>query len=153
MKPTVEYKIIDKRLGNEIPLPHYATAGAAGMDLRACIEQPKVLHPGQTELIGTGIAIWLKDPAYVGTVVPRSGLGYKHGIVLGNLVGVIDSDYQGEIKVPLWNRTDKPYTIEVGERIAQYMVIPVLHPEFVQVETFSDASERGEGGFGSTGTK
>ncbi len=153
MKPTVEYKIIDKRLGNEIPLPHYATAGAAGMDLRACIEQPKVLHPGQTELIGTGIAIWLKDPGYVGIVVPRSGLGYKHGIVLGNLVGVIDSDYQGEIKVPLWNRTDKPYTIEVGERIAQYMVIPVLHPEFVQVEAFSDASERGEGGFGSTGTK
>lgn len=153
MKPTVEYKIIDKRLGNEIPLPHYATEGAAGMDLRACIDQPQVLHPGQTELIGTGIAIWLRDPGYVGIVVPRSGLGYKHGIVLGNLVGVIDSDYQGEIKVPLWNRTDKPYTIEVGERIAQYLVMPVLHPELVQVETFSHTSERGEGGFGSTGAK
>jgi dUTP pyrophosphatase len=153
MKPKVEFKIIDPRLGNEIPLPHYATEGSAGMDLRACIEQPVTLHPGQTELIGTGIAIWLKDPSFVGIVVPRSGLGYKHGIVLGNLMGVIDSDYQGEIKVPLWNRSNKPYTVEVGERIAQYMVMPVLHPELTQVEVFSDASARGEGGFGSTGTK
>ncbi|HID00324.1 MAG TPA: dUTP diphosphatase [Piscirickettsiaceae bacterium] len=153
MKPTVEYKIIDKRLGNEIPLPHYATEGAAGMDLRACIDQPQVLHPGQTVLIGTGIAIWLRDPGYVGIVVPRSGLGYKHGIVLGNLVGVIDSDYQGEIKVPLWNRTDKPYTIEVGERIAQYLVMPVVHPMLVEVADFSATSRRGEGGFGSTGAK
>ena len=153
MKPTVEYKIIDKRLGSEIPLPHYATEGAAGMDLRACIDQPQVLHPGQTVLIGTGIAIWLRDPGYVGIVVPRSGLGYKHGIVLGNLVGVIDSDYQGEIKVPLRNRTDKPYTIEVGERIAQYLVMPVVHPMLVEVADFSATSRRGEGGFGSTGAK
>ena len=153
MTPTVEFKVMDPRLGKEIPLPHYATEGAAGMDLRACIDQPLTLHPGQTELIGTGMAIWLRDPGYVGIVVPRSGLGYKHGIVLGNLVGVIDSDYQGEIKVPLWNRTDKPYTIEVGERIAQYLVMPVLHPKLVPVDDFSDSSARGEGGFGSTGTR
>jgi len=152
MTPKIEYRILDPRIGDTIPLPGYATPGAAGMDLRACIEQPLTLHPGQTELIGTGLAIHLADPGLVGIVVPRSGLGYKHGIVLGNLVGVIDSDYQGEIKVPLWNRSTKPYTIEVGERIAQYMVMPVLQPELVEVETFSSDSARGTGGFGSTGS-
>ncbi len=152
MIPKIEYKILDPRIGDTIPLPSYATPGSAGLDLRACIEQPLVLHPGQTELVGTGLAIHLADPGLVGIVVPRSGLGYKHGIVLGNLVGVIDSDYQGEIKIPLWNRSDKPYTIEVGERIAQYMIMPVLQAVLEEVDDFSSDSARGAGGFGSTGS-
>ncbi|SIN72250.1 deoxyuridine 5'-triphosphate nucleotidohydrolase [Sulfurivirga caldicuralii] len=152
MIPKIEYKILDPRIGDTIPLPSYATPGSAGLDLRACIKQPLVLHPGQTELVGTGLAIHLADPGLVGIVVPRSGLGYKHGIVLGNLVGVIDSDYQGEIKIPLWNRSDKPYTIEVGERIAQYMIMPVLQAVLEEVDDFSSDSARGAGGFGSTGS-
>jgi dUTP pyrophosphatase len=149
----VEYKILDDRLGNEIPLPHYGTPGSAGLDLRACIDAPMILTPGSTVLIPTGMAVHLADPGYAAMLLPRSGLGHKHGIVLGNLVGLIDSDYQGPLMVSCWNRGSEPYTIEVGERIAQMVIVPVLQPEFVQVEDFEAPTERGEGGFGHTGTK
>lgn len=144
----VEVKVLDRRLeGN---LPHYATAGSAGLDLRACIEAPLTLAPGQTELVPAGIAIHLGDPGLAALVLPRSGLGHKHGIVLGNLVGLIDSDYQGQLFVSTWNRGRAPFTIEPMERLAQLVVVPVVQVAFEVVNAF-DASSRGAGGFGSTG--
>ena len=144
----LDVKILDARLkGN---LPHYATAGAAGLDLRACIDEPILLKPGATELVPSGIAIHLTDPGLAAMVLPRSGLGHKHGIVLGNLIGLIDSDYQGQIFVSLWNRGGSVFTLNPLERIAQLVVVPVLQVELNLVEDFA-ASERGAGGFGSTG--
>ena len=144
----LDVKILDPRLRDN--LPHYATPGAAGLDLRACIGAPLILFPGQTELVPSGIAIHLGDPGYAAVIVPRSGLGHKHGIVLGNLVGLIDSDYQGQIMVSVWNRGQASFTIEPLERIAQLVIVPVLQVEFNVVEKFA-ASDRGAGGFGSTG--
>ena len=144
----LDVKILDPRLHDG--LPQYATPGAAGLDLRACIVAPVTLAPGQTELISTGIAIHLADPRYAAVILPRSGLGHKHGIVLGNLVGLIDSDYQGPIMVSAWNRGQASFTIEPLERIAQLVIVPVLQVEFNVVEEFA-ASDRGAGGFGSTG--
>jgi len=149
---TLQLKILDPRIGTEIPVPEYATPGSAGMDLRACIDAPLTLKPGDTELIPTGIAIHISNPGYAATILPRSGLGHKHGIVLGNLVGLIDSDYQGQLFVSCWNRGKSDFTIDVGDRIAQLMIIPVAQVDFETVEEFSD-SERGEGGFGSSGHK
>lgn len=149
----VQYKMLDARLGNEIEMPHYGTPGSAGLDLRACIETSMVIQPGETVLIPTGMAIHLNDPGYAAMLLPRSGLGHKHGIVLGNLVGLIDSDYQGPLMVSCWNRGQTPFTVEIGERIAQMVIVPVLQPLFTQVEDFGDATQRGEGGFGSTGTQ
>lgn len=145
----VDVKILDARL-HDTP-PAYATAGSAGLDLRAAIEQPLVLAAGETALIPTGLAIHLADPRYAAMILPRSGLGHKHGIVLGNLVGLIDSDYQGQLMVSVWNRGSAPYTIQVLERIAQLVIVPVMQAEFRMVDDFA-ASERGEGGFGSTGS-
>lgn len=150
MTQTVQLKILDSRLGSEFPMPAYATDGAAGLDLRACLEQALELQPGQTELIPTGMAIHMGDPAMASVILPRSGLGHKHGIVLGNLVGLIDSDYQGQLMVSCWNRGNTAFRIEPGERIAQLVFVPVLRPQFETVTEFS-ASERGEGGFGHTG--
>jgi len=144
----LDVKILDPRLRDS--LPHYATPGAAGLDLRACIGAPLMLVPGQTELVPSGIAIHLGDPGYAAVIVPRSGLGHKHGIVLGNLVGLIDSDYQGQIMVSVWNRGQASFTIQPLERIAQLVIVPVLQVEFNVVEEFA-ASDRGAGGFGSTG--
>jgi len=148
----IQLKVLDSRIGNEIPLPDYTTTGSAGMDLRACIDEKITLKPGQTELIPTGIAIHIADNSLAATILPRSGLGHKHGIVLGNLVGLIDSDYQGQLFVSMWNRGDKTFEIETGDRIAQLVFVPVVQVEFEQVEEFDD-SDRGEGGFGSTGHK
>ena len=148
----IQLKILDNRIGNEIPLPEHATAGSAGMDLRACIDSTITLKPGDTELIPTGMAIHIGDPKLAATILPRSGLGHKHGIVLGNLVGLIDSDYQGQLFVSCWNRGDTEFTIEVGDRIAQLVFIPVVQVDFEQVENFDD-SERGAGGFGHSGHK
>lgn len=150
MKQKIRLKILDDRLGKEIPLPRYATEGAAGLDLRACLKAPLTLLPGETALIPTGIAIHIQDPKLAAVLLPRSGLGHKHGIVLGNLVGLIDSDYQGEIMVSCWNRGRDRFTIGVGERIAQLVLVPVVRVEFELVESF-DPSGRGEGGFGHTG--
>lgn len=146
----VQLKILDQRLGKTLPLPHYATQGSAGLDLRACLDTPLTVVPGQTELVSTGLAIYLRHPNMAATILPRSGLGHKHGIVLGNLVGLIDSDYQGPLMISVWNRSDTPYVIEPGERIAQLVVVPVLKATFDVVETF-DMSDRGEDGFGSSG--
>lgn len=150
MKKTVDVKILDARIGNEFPLPAYATEGSAGLDLRACLDAPLVLAPGETHLIRTGLAIHIADHAFAGLVLPRSGLGHKHGIVLGNLVGLIDSDYQGELMVSCWNRGKESFTIQPGERIAQYVLVPVVQADFRMVDDF-DASVRGAGGFGSSG--
>jgi len=144
----IDVRILDPRL-KDAP-PHYATPGSAGLDLRACIDQPLVLEPGQTELVPSGLAIHLADPGLAAMILPRSGLGHKHGIVLGNLVGLIDSDYQGQVFVSVWNRGQKPFTLEPLERMAQLVVVPVLQVAFNVVDSF-DASSRGEGGFGSTG--
>ena len=149
MKP-VQLKILDPRLGNEIPMPEYATAGAAGMDLRACLEAPLDIHPGETHLIPTGLAIHMEDPGMAAMLLPRSGLGHKRGIVLGNLVGLIDSDYQGQVYVSCWNRGSDSFTIQVGERIAQMVFVPVIQVAFDVVDEFT-TSDRGEGGFGHTG--
>lgn len=146
----IEVKILDKRIGDEYPLPAYATDGSAGVDLRALIDGPLTLEPGQTELIPTGIAIHIGDPNLAATILPRSGLGHKHGIVLGNLVGLIDSDYQGQLYISCWNRGNRSFEITPGDRIAQLMFIPVVQVDFDVVEDF-DASERGEGGFGHSG--
>jgi dUTP pyrophosphatase len=146
----LEVKIIDPRIGRDIELPRRATSGSAGLDLRACIDAPLSLEPGQAELVPTGIAIHLGDPSLAAVLLPRSGLGHRHGIVLGNLVGLIDSDYQGQVMVSMWNRGAAPYTIQPGERIAQMVVVPVVQVEFEVVEEF-EASVRGAGGFGSTG--
>ena len=146
----LEVKIMDSRLGGEWPLPAYATPGSAGMDLRACINEALVLEPGQTKLLPTGMAIHVADPGLCAMLLPRSGLGHKHGVVLGNLVGLIDSDYQGQLMVSCWNRGNSSFTIEPGERIAQMVLIPVVQAEFKVVEEFNE-SERGAGGFGHSG--
>ncbi len=148
----VALKILDKRLGTDFPLPGYATPGSAGLDLRALTESNITLEPGQATLIPTGMAIHLADPGYAAVILPRSGLGHKHGIVLGNLVGLIDSDYQGQLFVSVWNRSQEAFEINVGDRIAQLVVVPVAQVEFEVVDVF-DKSSRGEGGFGSTGVK
>ncbi|MGB5439692.1 MAG: dUTP diphosphatase [Gammaproteobacteria bacterium] len=146
----IQLKILDPRLGGEFPLPHYATDGSAGMDLRACVDEALELAPGETQLIPTGMAMHVDDPGLAAILLPRSGLGHKHGIVLGNLVGLIDSDYQGQVFVSCWNRGDTAFTIEPGERIAQMVIVPVVHADFEIVEEFV-ASKRGAGGFGHTG--
>ncbi len=146
----VELKIINPLVGDKIPLPEYATTGSAGMDLRACLETSLTVAAGETVLIPTGIAIYMRDPRMAAMILPRSGLGHKHGIVLGNLVGLIDSDYQGEIKISCWNRSAEAYTIAPGERIAQLVFIPTLQASFNLVSDFK-STERGEGGFGHTG--
>lgn len=143
-------RILDPRVGREFPLPQYATAGSAGMDLRACIDAPLRLVPGAAELIPTGMAIHLEDPALAAVVLPRSGLGHRHGVVLGNLVGLIDSDYQGALMVSCWNRGSSPYEVQPGERIAQLVVVPVVQVQLQIVEQFSE-SARGAGGFGHSG--
>jgi dUTP pyrophosphatase len=143
-------RILDARIGREFPLPGYATAGSAGLDLRACPAQPLLLAPGKAELIPTGLAIHLQDPALAAVILPRSGLGHKHGIVLGNLVGLVDSDYQGQLMVSCWNRGAEPYTIQPGERIAQLVVVPVVQVELEVVADF-ESSTRGAGGFGHSG--
>jgi dUTP pyrophosphatase len=146
----LQVRILDPRVGSEFPLPQYATPGSAGLDLRACLDSPLTLVPGQTQLIPTGIAIHLDDPGLAAVLLPRSGLGHKHGIVLGNLVGLVDSDYQGQVMVSCWNRGQSAFTIEPGERIAQMVVVPVVQVDFEIVEEF-DLSHRGDGGFGSSG--
>ena len=146
----LQLKILDHRLGDEFPLPDYATPGSAGMDLRAMLDAPMELMPGQTQLIPTGIAIHIGDPALAAVILPRSGLGHKHGIVLGNLVGLIDSDYQGQLFVSCWNRGTENFRVEIGERIAQLVLLPVVRAKFDIVDEF-DESDRGEGGFGHSG--
>jgi len=150
MPHEVKVRILDPRIGDTIPLPHYATAGSAGLDLRACVDAPLEIAPGATELIPTGLAIHLDDPGLAAMILPRSGLGHKHGIVLGNLVGLIDSDYQGQLFVSCWNRSSDSFTIAVGERIAQMVIVPVVHANFSVVDDFA-ASARGAGGFGHSG--
>lgn len=146
----IQLKILDPRLGRELPLPAYATDGSAGMDLRALLDAPLVLEPGQTTLIRTGLSIYIGNPGLAAVILPRSGLGHKHGIVLGNLVGLIDSDYQGELMVSCWNRGSTVFTMQPGERIAQLVIVPVVRAEFELVAEF-EASDRGAGGFGHTG--
>jgi dUTP pyrophosphatase len=146
----IKLKVLDARLGREFPLPEYATAGSAGLDLRACLDAPLVLQPGGTELVPTGLAIHIDDPGLAAVLLPRSGLGHKHGIVLGNLVGLIDSDYQGQVFVSTWNRGTQAFTIQPGERIAQMVIVPVVRARFEVVEDFA-ASARGAGGFGHSG--
>ena len=148
MTPVVDVRILDPRMAAR--LPAYATAGSAGLDLRACLDAPLVLRPGESQLVATGLAIHIADPGFAAMLLPRSGLGHKHGIVLGNLVGLIDSDYQGPLMVSCWNRGSEPFTIEPFERIAQLVIVPVAQAQFRVVESF-DASGRGDGGFGSTG--
>ena len=151
MQKTVQLKILDARIGTaEFPLPQYATAGSAGLDLRACLDEPLEIAPGEVRLIPTGLAIHISDPGYAATILPRSGLGHKHGVVLGNLVGLIDSDYQGPLMLSCWNRSETSYTVQPAERIAQLVVVPVSRVSFDIVDEFS-STDRGEGGFGSTG--
>lgn len=147
---SLQLKVLDPRMGDSIALPEPATPGSAGMDLRAAIEAPLTLQPGDSALVPSGIAIHIGDPGWCALIVPRSGLGHKHGLVMGNLVGVIDADYQGPLMISCWNRGSQPYTIGVGERIAQLLLVPVAQPQLERVEEFSP-SQRGEGGFGSTG--
>lgn len=149
-----QIKILNPKIGAhpDFPLPIQATQGSAGIDLRACIDEPLLIRAGETRLVGTGLAIYLADPNYVGLIMPRSGLGHKHGIVLGNLTGVIDADYQGELMVSIWNRSQTDYMLQPAERMAQYLVVPIVRPEFELVTAFSQDSERGAGGFGSTGS-
>ena len=146
----IQLKILDKRLGNEIEMPTYATSGSAGLDLRACLDEPLTIRPGETHLLPTGMAIHIADESLAAMILPRSGLGHKHGIVLGNLVGLIDSDYQGQLFVSCWNRGSDNFTIDIGERIAQLVLVPVVQAEFDVVTEF-DESERAAGGFGHTG--
>jgi dUTP pyrophosphatase len=146
----IQMKVLDPRVGNEFPIPTPATEGSAGVDLRACIDAPIELKPGQTELIPTGMAIYIEDPGLAAVILPRSGLGHKHGIVLGNLVGLIDSDYQGQLFVSCWNRGQTSFMLEPGERLAQLVIVPVVQAHFEQVDEFV-LSERGAGGFGHTG--
>ncbi len=148
----IQLKILDPRLGKQFPLPEYATPGSAGLDLRACLDQPLQVAPGDTILIKTGIALYIADDTIAATILPRSGLGHKHGIVLGNLVGLIDSDYQGPLMVSVWNRGDTIYTIAPGERIAQLVFVPIIKAQFDIVDEFI-VTERGEGGFGSSGRR
>ena len=146
----LQVKILNPRIGNEIPMPEYATSGSAGLDLRACIDSAITIAPGETHLIPTGLAIYIEDPGLAGLILPRSGLGHKHGIVLGNLVGLIDSDYQGELMISCWNRGQKEFTLEPGERLAQYVLVPVIQAAFEIVDDFTE-TERGAGGFGHSG--
>ncbi|MCW8329570.1 dUTP diphosphatase [Photobacterium sp. SDRW27] len=146
----IDLKILDPRIGNEFPLPAYATEGSAGLDLRACLDNALLVEPGQTHLVPTGLAIHIADPCLAATILPRSGLGHKHGIVLGNLVGLIDSDYQGQLMVSVWNRGHSTFTIEPGDRIAQLVFVPVVQADFNIVSDFA-SSDRGEGGFGHSG--
>ncbi|REH40258.1 dUTP pyrophosphatase [Paraperlucidibaca baekdonensis] len=146
----LQVKILDPRIGRELPFPSYATEGSAGLDLRALLDAPLVLAPGETQLIRTGLAIYIADPGFAGLILPRSGLGHKHGIVLGNLVGLIDADYQGELMISCWNRGHTAFTLEPGERLAQYVLVPVVQARFEVVDEFH-ATARGSGGFGSSG--
>ncbi len=150
MLKKIEIKIIDARVGKEFPLPTYATQASAGLDLRACLDYPLTLEPQSVHLISSGIAIHIADPHMAGLILPRSGLGHKHGLVLGNLVGLIDADYQGPLQISCWNRSHNPYTVQPGERIAQLVIVPILRTEFAVVEEFTH-SERGAGGFGHSG--
>jgi dUTP pyrophosphatase len=147
-RPRLQCKVLDERLRDY--LPHYATDGSAGMDLRALLDEPLTLHPGDTQLVRTGLAIYIEDPGLAGMILPRSGLGHKHGIVLGNLVGLIDADYQGELMISVWNRGQSAFTLAPFERLAQYVLVPVVQAELDLVDQFSDTT-RGDGGFGSTG--
>jgi dUTP pyrophosphatase len=146
----LKVRILDPRVGKEFPLPQYATAGSAGLDLRACVDKSLLLEPGRAELLPTGLAIHVEDPGLAAVILPRSGLGHKHGIVLGNLVGLIDSDYQGQLMVSVWNRGKEPYTVQPGERIAQLIVVPVVQVNLEVVDDFAESS-RGAGGFGHSG--
>nr|MBS0019773.1 dUTP diphosphatase [Gammaproteobacteria bacterium] len=146
----IQLKILDPRLGSDVPLPTYATPGSAGLDLRACLDEPLQLAPGKTHLISSGLAIHIDDPGLAAVILPRSGLGHKHGIVLGNLIGLIDSDYQGEVLISCWNRGPSTFTIHPGERIAQMIFVPVVQAEFELVDLFRK-SNRGKGGFGHSG--
>jgi dUTP pyrophosphatase len=148
----LKVRILDPRIGSAIPLPAYATAGSAGLDLRACLDEPRVLAPGKADLVPTGLAIHIDDPGLAAVILPRSGLGHKHGIVLGNLVGLIDSDYQGQLMVSCWNRGGEPFTINPGELIAQLVIVPVVQVEFDIVNEF-ESTRRGAGGFGHTGRR
>ncbi|AKH90446.1 dUTP diphosphatase [Edwardsiella tarda] len=150
MKKKIDVKILDARIGQQFPLPTYATPGSAGLDLRACLDSAVVLAPGETTLLPTGLAIHIADPSLAALILPRSGLGHKHGIVLGNLVGLIDSDYQGQLMISVWNRGQTTFTIEPGERVAQLVLVPVVQADFNLVESFEDSS-RGAGGFGHSG--
>ena len=150
MEKAIQLKILDPRIGNSIPLPTYATPGSAGIDLRVCIDKPMQIAGQETVLLPTGIAIYISDPNVAAVILPRSGLGHKHGIVLGNLVGLIDSDYQGELKISCWNRHQEHFTINPGDRIAQLVFVPVIQAAFSVVDAFTETS-RGEGGFGSSG--
>ena len=146
----MQLKVLDRRLGGEIPMPSYATDGSAGLDLRACIDGDLTIQPGETVLLPTGLSLYVEDPSLAAVILPRSGLGHKHGIVLGNLVGLIDSDYQGQLMVSCWNRSKDAFTVAVGERIAQLVVVPVVQIEFDIVDEFEE-TQRGDGGFGSAG--
>jgi len=146
----LQVKVLDPRLGDSIPMPEYATSGSAGLDLRVCIDVPITLNPGDTVLVKTGLSIYIQDPSLAAVILPRSGLGHKHGIVLGNLVGLIDSDYQGELMVSCWNRGKDAFTLDIGERLAQLVLVPVVQAQFELVTEF-DETERGEGGFGHSG--
>ena len=148
---SIELKILDSRIGDSIPLPHYATGGSAGLDMRACIDEALTVAPGETVLIPTGLAIHIGDPGLAAVLLPRSGLGHKHGLVLGNLTGLIDSDYQGQVFISCWNRGSRSYEVKPSERIAQMVFVPVEQVRFVVVEEFAD-SDRGDGGFGHSGT-
>lgn len=150
---SVQVKILNPKIGTDpnFPMPTRATDGSAGIDLRACIDEPMTIKAGETKLIGTGMAIYIADPNYAGIILPRSGLGHKHGIVLGNLVGLIDADYQGELMVSVWNRSETDFVLNPAERMAQYMVVPVVRPIFEIVEEFNELSARGAGGFGHSG--
>ena len=146
----LKVRILDARIGKEFPLPAYATAGSAGLDLRACLDAPLILEPGRAEMVPTGLAIYVEDPSLAAVILPRSGLGHKHGIVLGNLVGLIDSDYQGQLMVSVWNRGSEPFTVQPGDRIAQLVVVPVVQVDLQVVEDFTTTA-RGAGGFGHSG--
>ena len=150
INPVIQVKVLNAKIPSEIPFPQYTTEGSGAMDLRACIDEAVVLEPGASFLVPTGLAIYIANPSLAGLILPRSGLGHKHGVVLGNLVGLIDSDYQGELKVSLWNRGKEPFTIEPGHRVAQLMVVPVVQASFAVVDEFI-ASARGAGGFGHSG--
>ncbi|MDF1828215.1 MAG: dUTP diphosphatase [Legionellaceae bacterium] len=150
MSHPIQVKILDPRVGDSIPMPTYATPGSAGIDLRVCIDEAMQIKAGETVLLPTGLSVYIADPALAAVILPRSGLGHKHGIVLGNLVGLIDSDYQGELKISCWNRGQEHFTIEPGDRIAQLVFLPVVRADFKLVEAF-DETDRGEGGFGSSG--
>jgi len=150
MKKTLQVRILDERIGRDFPLPAYATEGSAGLDLRALLDEPLTINPGDTVLIRTGLSIYIADPNYAGLILPRSGLGHKHGIVLGNLVGLIDADYQGELMVSCWNRGSHAFVMQPGERLAQYVLVPVVQADFEIVDEFH-ATARGAGGFGSSG--